>query len=85
MRIQISSDNEHVVDTNSVVGYALIAVSKTEDGGLDVNRYFCVEPSWSEEDKEIATDFLKRAEDKLSELFPEEKAPEPKIWVPNGN
>ena len=84
MRIQVDADNGHLIDDNSVVGYCVVSVVKSDNGGLDVNRYFCVEPSWSEEDKEIATDFLKKAEDKLSELFPSEPTNEPKLWVPNG-
>ena len=85
MRIQVHADSGDIVDSNSVVGFALISVVKTEEGGLDVNRDFHVQSSWSEEDKQVATDFLKRAEEKLSELFPEEKISEPTLWVPNGN
>lgn len=82
MRITAEGDEGKFLDYNSVIGYALISVAKTEDGGLDVHRDFCVQPSWPEEDKEITTDFLKKAESKLSELFPDEPAPESKIWVP---
>ena len=84
MRITVQCDEDSDLDYNSVVGYSLVTVVKTQDGGLDVNRDFRVQDSWNEEDKQVATDFLKKAEDKISELFPEEPAPESKLWVPNG-
>ena len=85
MRIQVDADEGHLVDDNNVIGYSIVSVVKTQDGGIDVNRYFTVEPSWSEEDKQVATDFLKTAEDKLNELFQTETVPESKLWVPNGD
>ena len=85
MRIQVDADEGHLVDDNNVIGYSIVSVVKTQDGGIDVNRYFDVEPSWSEEDKQVATDFLKKAESKLSELFPKDFAPGPNLWVPNGD
>lgn len=84
MRLTVQSDQGNIVDDHSVVGYSIVVVVKTQDGGLDVNRYFHVQDNWNEEDKQVATDFLKKAEDKLSELFPEEAAPESKLWVPDG-
>lgn len=84
MRITVQCDEDSDLDYNGVVGYSLITVVKTQDGGLDVNRDFRVQDSWNEEDKQVATDFLKKAESKLSELFPSESAPEPKLWVPDG-
>lgn len=85
MRIQVDADAGHLVDDNSVIGYSIVSVVKTQDGGIDVNRYFTVEPSWSEEDKQVTTDFLKTAEEKLNELFQTETVPESRLWVPNGN
>ena len=85
MRIQVDADEGHLVDDNNVIGYSIVSVIKTQDGGIDVNRYFTVGPSWSEEDKQVATDFLKQAESKLSELFPKDFAPGPNLWVPNGD
>jgi hypothetical protein len=84
MRITVQCDEDSDLDYNSVVGYSLVTVVKTQDGGLDVNRDFRVQDSWNEEDKQVATDFLKKAEDKISELFPEESVPESKLWVPDG-
>lgn len=84
MRITIQCDEDSALDYNSVVGYSLVTVVKTQDGGLDVNRDFLVQDSWDDEDKQIAADFLKKAEVKLSELFPEEQIQEPKLWVPDG-
>ncbi len=84
MRITVQSDQDSDLDYNSVVGYALISVVKTQDGGLDVRRDFCVEDSWSNEDKIVAADFLKTAEEKLNELFHTEPFPESKLWVPDG-
>jgi len=84
MRITVQSEQKNLVYDTSVVGYSIVSVVKTEDGGLDVNRYFHVEGDWGDEDKQVATDFLKKAEDKLSELFPSEPVPESKLWVPDG-
>ncbi len=84
MRITVQCDEDSDLDYNSVVGYSLVTVVKTQDGGLDVNRDFRVQDSWNEEDKQVATDFLKQAGAKLSELFPGEQTPEPKLWVPDG-
>lgn len=73
--------NDAVVDRfENVVGHVLVAVIKTSDGGLDVERIVGVNAD-SAEDSQIVGDFIKQANDKLSDLFPEQKE-QPKIWAP---
>lgn len=76
--IIIKSDDGNE-DFSSVVGYALIVVTATEDGGLNIDRRLAVHAS-TKEDSQVVGDFIKTADAKLSELFPEEE--QSKIWVP---
>ena len=63
-----------------VVGHVIVAVVKTSDGSLDVERVVGVNAD-SAEDNQIVGDFIKKIEAKLAEMF--EPVPEPsKIWVP---
>jgi hypothetical protein len=81
MRIHVEADEGRLVDYSSVAGYALVSIVRTEDGGLDVNRDFHVQ-AIDEQESQVVSDFLKKADESLSVLFPQEKEPEPKIWVP---
>lgn len=86
MNITVQDDQQQgrLYET-SVVGYSIVLVVKTADGGLDVNRYFHVEDdSWDEEDKQIAKDFLQKVEGKITELFPKDMASESTLWIPDG-
>ena len=81
MRIVVDSDTGRKVDYTGVRGYVIVSVVGTEDGSLNVNRDFDMQAG-SAEESQIVSDFLKKADEKLKELFPEEKEPESKIWVP---
>lgn len=85
MNITVQEDQQQgrIYETD-VVGYSIVSVVKTADGGLDVNRYFHVEDSWDDEDKQVAKDFLQKVEGKITELFPKDMAFESTLWVPDG-
>ena len=81
MRITVDSDEGKLIDYNGVAGYVIVTVLLTEDGGLDVNRDFHVQPTDPENDL-VVSDFLKKADEKLAQLFPSEPVPEAKLWIP---
>ena len=65
----------------NVVGYALVAVVLTEDGGLNIERDLATLTE-SPTDGPIVSDFLKEVDKAMSPLFPSPSDAEPKIWVP---
>lgn len=65
----------------NVVGYALVAVIATEDGGLNIERDLGTLTD-NEQDARIVSDFLKEVDKSLAPLFPAPSYAEPKIWVP---
>ena len=83
MRIVVHADTDAGrLDQNSVIGYVIVSVRQTDGDGLDVDRYFHVQNT-TPENNQIVTDFLKKADEKLSELFSEsEPVPEAKLWIP---
>lgn len=65
----------------NVVGYALVAVIVTEDGGLNIERDLAT-LTGNAQDGPIVSDFLKEVDKALAPLFPAPSDAEPKIWVP---
>lgn len=79
--IRVNDLGVTVESLDNVVGHAIIAVIKQDDGGLTVERILGVNAD-IETDSQVVGDFIKQADQKLGELFPEEQ-PAPKIWTPD--